>query len=710
MSATPSSPQRSFQFGLFELDSSAGELRKQGRRVKLQDQPLQVLEQLLRRPGALVTREELQKALWPADTFVEFDQGLNTAIKKIRLALGDSADNPRFVETVPRKGYRFIAPVDSPVPLAKKLGTSPIWPVVLFIVAIDIGLGFWLLHPAQTLETTPSPVPLTSYPGDEVSPTFSPDGNHVAFAWNSSETMRQGSFDIFVKLIGGGDPVRLTHDAADEFSPAWSPDGRYIAFLRTLSPATSGVFVIPAIGGAERKLAEIYQNDPNRGYYSYICWWPDSGWLVVPNKASPRAPSALFRLSVETGETQRLTSPPQESSGDWDPAVSPDGRALAFRRSIAENAGDLYLLEIGKTIPSGTTPTPLTSGAESPVWVPDGRAIVFCSGNTHTPSLWKLTLTSPGWRPGERERLTFAGEGIQSPAISRRGRLAYGQIAINVDIWRIAFGNSHLTANPPSRFISSTRVDHEPRYSPDGKRIAFGSNRSGSSEIWVCNHDGSNATQLTDFRATQEAAGARWSPDGKFLSFIGKHGATQKAYVINSAGGKPKLLIEDLADWSLSEWSRDARWIYFGSSRSGEKQLWKIPWPQAGSAVQVTKHGFLRDAIESADGKFVYYLKGAGEGENSLWRVPAAGGEESPLLPSIYNNNFTLASQGIYFIPSSRPYALQFASFGGGKVVTAAEIPREPAWGLSVSPDGKSLLYTEFEAIRSDLMLVENFR
>src|SRR5215472_10134405 len=103
--------QRLIRFGLFEFDLAAGDLRKQGRKIQLQDQPFHVLERLLNRPGEVITREELQQALWPADTFVEFDQGLNTAIKKIRVALGDSAENPRFVETIPRKGYRFIAPV-----------------------------------------------------------------------------------------------------------------------------------------------------------------------------------------------------------------------------------------------------------------------------------------------------------------------------------------------------------------------------------------------------------------------------------------------------------------------------------------------------------------------------------------------------------------------------------------------------------------------
>ncbi len=196
--------------------------------IKLQEQPFQVLSLLVRHPGELVTREELQKALWPADTFVAFDEGLNTAVKKIRQALGDSAENPRFIQTVPRKGYRFIAPVDSgmaPATAAPKPNRLLLWVATALAAIGMVGAGILLLRPGKERAPAPMPVPLTSYPGDEVSPSFSPDGNHVAFAWNPSENMGQGNFDIFIKLIGGGDPVRLTHDPADEFAPAWSPDG-----------------------------------------------------------------------------------------------------------------------------------------------------------------------------------------------------------------------------------------------------------------------------------------------------------------------------------------------------------------------------------------------------------------------------------------------------------------------------------------------------
>jgi len=262
--------QRLIRFGLFEFDLAAGDLRKQGRKIQLQDQPFHVLERLLNRPGEVITREELQQALWPADTFVEFDQGLNTAIKKIRVALGDSAENPRFVETIPRKGYRFIAPVQgyaAPSVVAPRTGRRRLWPTATVSAIVVIGGCVLWFRMNQRREPAPVPVPLTSYPGSEILPSFSPDGNQVAFAWNTSENPPiHSNFDIYLKLIDGSEAVRLTHDPADDLSPAWSPDGRYIAFLRTLSADRMGVFLIPAIGGRERKLAEVdlvWPKNPN---------------------------------------------------------------------------------------------------------------------------------------------------------------------------------------------------------------------------------------------------------------------------------------------------------------------------------------------------------------------------------------------------------------------------------------------------------------
>jgi eukaryotic-like serine/threonine-protein kinase len=221
------------------------------------------------------------------------------------------------------------------------------WISAGFAIIFGMGLGLWLWRAGQISLTIPKIVPLTTYPGNEFSPSFSPDGNNVAFTWNSSEDWRQGNFDIFVTLVGGGDPIRITHDPADELSPAWSPDGRFIAFVRALSSGVSGVFLVPAIGGPERKLTEIHQQ--GQAYEGRnLSWFPDSKGLAIVDHEARIAPNAVFRLSVETGEKQRLTSPPTGSWGDSDPAVSPDGRALVFRRSIAVDTGDLFLLETSK--------------------------------------------------------------------------------------------------------------------------------------------------------------------------------------------------------------------------------------------------------------------------------------------------------------------------------------------------------------------------
>ena len=252
------------RFGDYELDSQSGKLLRDGRPVKIQPQPLRVLGLLLERPGEIVTREQLRERVWGDATFVEFDQGLNYCIRQIRLALREGASKPQYIETLPKQGYRFIAPVEglatpapvpvaAPVPAVRRRGWW--WPAGAGLLIVAAGCALWLLNgPGKATPTVPHPVPLTTYMGYQMSPSFSPEGDRVAFSWNGP---KQDNWDIYVKLIGAEEPVRLTKDPADDVSPAWSPDGRWIAFQRGLSSEKSGVFLIPAVGGAERKLMEV---------------------------------------------------------------------------------------------------------------------------------------------------------------------------------------------------------------------------------------------------------------------------------------------------------------------------------------------------------------------------------------------------------------------------------------------------------------------
>jgi Tol biopolymer transport system component/DNA-binding winged helix-turn-helix (wHTH) protein len=724
------------RFGVFEVDLRTGELRKKGLKIKLQEQPFQVLTVLLEHPGEIVTREELRQKLWPSDTFVDFDHGLNKAINKIREALGDSADNPRFVETLARRGYRFIAPIEGTAPPTqapgapsdsatlvqeekypgvsmvprslRRLGLLPLIGMLLAVLLLS-GLALWIWRVnSNPADITPTISPLTSYSGIEDSPSFSPDGNPVAFSWNGE---KQDNFDIYVKLIGGEVPHRLTTNPAGDFSPAWSPDGRWIAFIRQLDSATgkTAVLLIPPIGGPERQVAETCSSPGEVFFDSFLAWSPDSNWLAIVDKDASNEHYGLFLLSIETGEKRRLTRPPLNfaGAGDRGLAFSPDGRTLAFCRwGVAFATSDLYQLSLSKDLKPTGEPKRLTFDnrvISGPLWTPDGLEIIFSSASIESGGgLWRMAVS--GGRP---QRLAGIGEDGRRPAISHQGhRLAYTRfLGRDTDIWRVEIPGPHREANPPRNFISSTREDADPQYSPDGRKIAFCSNRSRRDEIWVCDSDGSNALRLTSLGGTDP----RWSPDSQRLVFDSNAGGESEIYVVGVNGGKPQQLTSGPASNQNPYWSHDGRWIYFDSN-GGREGIWKVS-AQGGEAVLVTRNGW--GPVESPDGSCLYYVRGQPT-EVSLWKVPVGGGEESQVLESLcWWNAFDVVEGGIYLIPRPGPGGgsfIQFLNFATRSVKQIAAIKAGSVGCLSVSPDRRWILYTPSAEGGSDLMLVENFR
>jgi len=576
------------------------------------------------------------------------------------------------------------------------------WLGAALIVVALVVVAWFARGTARTPAPTPEVIPLTSYEGYEGSPSFSPDGNQVAFSWNGE---KQDNYDIYVKLIDSSPYLRLTTDPAGDISPAVSPDGRSIGFIR-LGNERAAFIVVPSIGGPERVVADLALPRRTTGMRVFS-WFPDGKWVVV---------EGLALLSVETGERRNLTSPPTEGAPDYSPTVSPDGRTVGFARNPEGRMdSSIYLLDLTEDLKPKGEPRRLSfveGNSHVPAWMPNGQEIVFATGLGNGIRLWRMPV-SGGKEP---ELLSFGARGEPDcPTISRNGkRLAYQEnVSSQSDIWRLPLSSPGVASGPLARFIASTRNEGAAVYSPDGKRIAFVSDRSGNYGIWVCDSDGNNAIQLF-VQAGAVSSYPQWSPDGQRIAFNSGLNGNGDIHVIRANGGRPIRLTTDSADDIAPSWSRDGNWVYFESRRTGRWEIWKV-LAGGGEAVQVTRNGGGAIASESLDGRSIYYLKFSADWVRStLWKMPVNGGEESQVLPSVVLRAFCLAKDGIYFIPGPGPSAVrespaQFLSFATGKVKTVAPIPR-PYVEISVSPDGRFLLLTQFEEEGSDLMLVENFR
>jgi len=547
----------------------------------------------------------------------------------------------------------------------------------------------------------PHTAPFTTFTGREQQPSFSPDGKQIAFSWNGEKA---DNFDIYIKLVNSeARPLRLTSNAAEDIYPAWSPDGNQIAFVRH-EGAQITIFAISVLGGPERKL---YSG--TSAFYSLyefgnaLSWSPDGRYLAFSNQPSPRQPNSIFLLSLETLETQQLTTPPEGFLGDSTPAYSPDGKLLAFVRGASSRDVEVYVMPA-----TGGEPTRLTfdnRSGRSLGWTSDSKSIVFSSWFYGGLMLWRVNAAG-----GKPQQLDVGGEFASTLAVSRNGdQLAYSQEFRDTNIWRIELSGSTAKSSPV-KLISSTRQDYSPQYSPNNKRIAFTSGRTGNNEIWICDVDGQNPVPLTDLGGP-DVGSPRWSPDSEQIAFDSLEPGQRDIYVVGTAGGKPRRLNGDKSDNVRPSWSHDGRWIYFGSNRTEDWQLWKAP-AEGGQAVQITKQGG-REGVESDDGKFVYYTKGFGLA--GIWKVPVGGGDETLVLDGVYQGFWGLFGKGIYFVnPNATPRALiQFFNSATGRVTKVAEIERQLQLvypSFSVSPDGKSLLFVQADSFESDIMLVEDFR
>ena len=735
-----------YEFGGFRIDRDERLLKRGAQIVSLPPKAIELLFVLLESGGRMLSKDELMSTVW-ADSYVE-ESNLSQNIFLLRKVLGDGKNgNGKYIETIPRRGYRFVAdvtegngdvfvsreqtltrilvqeefeiddgpratiaaersPADS-LQLAERSDPGRTWGAFLLtgtLLILVAGASWYFLFSGNRGRSSLPPmrvIPVTSYPDSEYDPSFSPDGGLIAFSWSGGEmNAAPTAYNIYVKQPDVGETLQLTHKEGRSGSPAFSPDGRFIAFAyHPASGSKSQLILIPALGGAERKLYEAVDIFAPR-------WSPDGKLIVFGARPDRQAPRRLHTISIDTLEVKELTAP-VSGEGDAYSAFSPDASRLAFVR-VEDAASEIYIRDM-----AGGEPRRLTYDNRTVhgiAWTNDGTELVFASnrgGNGFM--LWRLPVEG-----GEPVVIAGIGDGAYLPSISRSGRrMTFQRFQSDSNIWRVtADGGTAM------KIIASTQREDASSLSQDGHSLAFSSTRSGTREIWVADVDGSNPRQVTSFGGSWVSNPA-WSPDGMSIALNSSRDGRSVIYVVAVASGAIRPLTDGNSNSVAPSWSADGSSIYFGSDRGGDWQIWKAPGA-GGEPQQITRSGGY-EARESADGKFLYYNK-AGYGTVGLFRSARDGGDEIKILdlPQLLSiGSWTLTERGVYFIDLSKeqlasgsPPSIRFFDFAIGKTSQVAALAKDPVTdpGLSISPDGKWLIYSSSDTSSSDIMLVENFR
>ena len=532
--------------------------------------------------------------------------------------------------------------------------------------------------------------------------SFSPDGAQIAYSAAGDDGV---NWDIWLKIVGDPLARRLTTDPAAETQAAWSPDGTEIAFLRLRPGSRRGViasqlsagetYLVSPLGGPPRRLSDL----PARGRPS---WSPDGRWLAVSRaRSGSEPPGGIYLISAVSGESRPLTVP-KPPAFELNPAFAPDGRAIAYAACAGPEASpscDVHVVSLDAALtPVGPARALTRQGVYNHglCWTRDGSSIVYSA----SVALWRVRADGTG----APERLELAGPSIAPATVGTRDRLAFARLTGDVDVYRVEPGG------PTRPLAQSTDLERQPSYSPDGRRIAFQASAPPRQDIWLSDADGSNPTRLT--RDVGSSGSPSWSPDGRWVAFDSRGDDAQRdVWTIGADGSGLRRVTSSAANDIVPSWSHDGRFIYFASDRTGRAEVYRVP-AGGGPEEQLTRGGGIYP-VESFDGRTLYYQRNV---DGALLAQPSSGGDERELRPCVKSMSWSAAPHGLVYQdcggaatadePGERLRAWDARNGRDTPLVTA---DADGIQGLSVSPDGRSIVYGRVREI-SSLMMIENFR
>lgn len=694
------------RFGPFVIDLRTREVWKDGARMKLLGQPFEILAVLVTHPGEPLTREELRTRLWPQDTFVDFDHGMNAAVNKLREALNDSADNPTYIETLPRLGYRFIAPVTRVALDARDRGAAPArpwWKLVALTASVFLlaWMGAYLIRsrPIRSLKKALALTRLTFDEGLQSGVSWSPDSRFIAY---SSD--RGGKFDIWVGQVSGGDPVQITKGPGQNWQPSWSPDGKYIAY-RSESRG-GGLFVIPALGGEglERRVADF-------GYQPR--WSPDSSqilfrgsgflgenrfYLVSLDGSRPHEVSRdLNGLRATVSEVAwhpdgRITmwvDGPEAAAGFW---IVPVGGGVAVKLDVPS--------EVSKQLEGSALPGIVEWTREFAfAWAPSGRAIYFPQKFRGAVNLWKMEVDPKKLRATAVERVTTGTGPDAELAPSPDGKkLAFTGQSQHIQAWHFPFdGNGGLLTGDGKAITQPGMATWRFDLSRDGKKLAFVGSRGGRSQLWETSLVSSQMSRIAADDYLRDSP--HWSPDGKRLvSYRYDFTTHDVGWVLWSPETRNEGLIPNSSLIDVTDWSPDSKSLLV--SRWNEEikhtEIWLLPVSAADSAEPAERRlvsevaSDLGDAKFSSDGRWIVFqsTRNLPSGsESRLYVTLTSGGPWIPLTDGKYwdgRPHWSPNGKIIYFVSDRSSF---YSNIWG--------IHFDPAQG---KPKGSAFAVTNFES------------